>query len=121
MSEIYQYIYYCFYGRRKLEDKRSPEKYFYEKGQVKTNLKDILVNIVKYTFYYDKIRNGKEYYLLALFQELLTTTNENIRDFIFKIRNKSLYETVLMTIDIINDENGYVQNGYFSAPNKRYI
>ena len=121
MSEIYQYLYYCFYGRRKLEDKRSPEKYFYEKGQVKTNLKDILVNIVKYTFYYDKIRNGKEYYLLALFQELLTTTNENIRDFIFKIRNKSLYEIVLMTIDIINDENGYVQNGYFSAPNKRYI
>ena len=49
MSEIYQYIYYCFYGRRKLEDKSSPEKYFYDKNKQnkQTNLKDILVNIVK--------------------------------------------------------------------------
>ena len=45
MSEIYQYIYYCFYGRRKLDDKSSPEKYFYENTKVKTNLKDIFLKI----------------------------------------------------------------------------
>lgn len=45
ISEIYQYIYYCFYGRRKLEDKSSPEKYFYENTKVKTNLKDIFLKI----------------------------------------------------------------------------
>ena len=69
MSEIYQYIYYCFYGRRKLEDKSSPEKYFYDKNKQnkQTNLKDILVNIVKYTFYYDKKETEKNFiYLLYL-------------------------------------------------------
>jgi len=123
MSEIYQYIYYCFYGRRKLEDKSSPEKYFYDKikQNKQTNLKDILVNIVKYTFYYDKKRNGKEFYLLAIFKELLNTTNINILNFIFQVRNKHLYEIVLMTLDIINDDNGYIRHGYLSAPNKRYI
>ena len=45
ISEIYQYIYYCFYGRRKLDDKSSPEKYFYENTKVKTNLKDIFLKI----------------------------------------------------------------------------
>ena len=45
MSEIYQYIYYYFYGRRKLDDKSSPEKYFYENTKVKTNLKDIFLKI----------------------------------------------------------------------------
>jgi len=118
MSEIYQYIYFCFYGRRKLTDKSSPEKY-YSNAE---NIKDLLVNIIKYTFYCDKNRNNKVYYLLAIFKELLSVDDKSIKNSIFELRKKSLYQLVLMTIDLINDKslmNNF--DGYISAPNKIYI
>ena len=119
MSEIYQYIYYCFYGERTTNDKKPPE-YFYS-GEKK--ILDLLINIVKYTFYCDRKRKEKEYYLLAIFQELLKTNDEEIRENILDLKNKSksLYQLVLMSIALINSSFGSYKKGFFSSPNKMFI
>lgn len=118
MSEIYQYIYYCFFGRRKLNDKKSPEKFFKESDQVHI---DILKNVLKFTFYFDKTRKGKEYFLLALFKEILKIKNVYYRKCIFELRNKSLYQLVLIAIDLLNLDNKAFFKDYFNNPTKVYI
>lgn len=117
ISEIYQYVYYCFFGRRKLGDKKPNEK-FYAKDK---DLQELLINIIKYTFYLDEKRNEKEYYLLVIFKELLTKGNDEVKKSIFELKNRSLYQLVLMTIDLINSENNYYRYGYAEIPKKFHI
>ena len=117
ISEIYQYVYYCFFGRRKLGDKKPNEK-FYAKDK---DLQELLINIIKYTFYLDEKRNEKEYYLLVIFKELLTKGNDEVKKSIFELKNRSLYQLVLMTIDLINSENNYYRYGYAETPKKFHI
>ena len=73
----------------------------------------IIQNIVKYTFYCDRKRKEKEYYLLAIFQELLKTNDEEIRENILDLKNKSksLYQLVLMSIALINSSFGSYKKG----------
>ena len=99
MSEIYQYIYYCFFGRRKQEDKKNSDERFTSNYK---NIPQFLVNIIKFTFYYNKKRTERIYYFLAIFQELLAQKDEQIRKIIFQLKNKTLYQLVLISIDLIN-------------------
>ena len=117
MSEIYQYIYYCFYGRRKLEDKSSNEKFY--PNEIK--IQKLLINIIKYTFYCDRKRNEKGYYLLSIFKELLNEGDKAIKDTIFQLRNKTLYQLVLMSLDLINVKSGSNRSGYIECPTKNHI
>ena len=118
MSEIYQYIYYCFFGRRNPEDKKSPVERFNPNYK---NIRQLLVNIIKFTFYYDRNRKERIYYFLAIFQELLTQKDEQIKKTIFQLKNKTLYQLVLMSIDLINDKNGFYRNGYIDCPKQNHI
>jgi hypothetical protein len=113
MSDIYNYIYKCLYGKRTKDDKKPREK-FYEKSN--DNFKILLKNIIKYTFYLDMKRKGKEYYILALFQELLINGNEEIFKLLIKLKGKSLYEVVFMTIILMNSDNLDLLNGYIDLP-----
>ena len=62
MSEVYKFIYYCFFGRRELDDRSSAEKFFADSDNLHI---EILKNILKYTFYFDNYRKGKEYFFFS--------------------------------------------------------
>ena len=98
MSEIYKYIYRCFYGNRKKDDKSSPEKFFPKESDIR----ELLINIIKYTFYYDRKRSERVYYFLAVFKELLNKGDKFILLNIYKLKHRNLYQIVLMSIDFIN-------------------
>ena len=61
-------------------------------------------------------RKGKEYYILALFQELLINGNEEIFKLLIKLKGKSLYEVVFMIIILMNSDNLDLLNGYIDLP-----
>ena len=98
MSEIYKYIYQCFYGNRKKDDKSSPEKFFPNELYIR----ELLINIIKYTFYYDRKRSERVYYFLAVFKKLLNQGDKFILKNIYKLKHRNLYQIVLMSIDFIN-------------------
>ena len=91
MSEIYKYLYKCFYGTRKLEDKSSFETFF--KGE--SGIRELLINIVKYTFYCERNGSEKSYYLLAVLKELIEKGDDIIKNYVFKLREKTLYQVVI--------------------------
>ena len=117
MSEIYKYLYKCFYGTRKLEDKSSFETFF--KGE--SGIRELLVNIVKYTFYCERNGSEKSYYLLAVLKELIEKGDDIIKNYVFKLREKTLYQVVLMSIVFINYDNRLNYKGYEECPIKNYI
>lgn len=117
MSEIYKYLYKCFYGTRKLEDKSSFETFF--KGE--SGIRELLVNIVKYTFYCERNGSEKSYYLLAVLKELIEKGDDIIKNYVFKLREKTLYQVVLMSIALINYDNRFNLKGYEECPIKNYI
>ena len=117
MSEIYKYLYKCFYGTRKLEDKSSFETFF--KGE--SGIRELLVNIVKYTFYCERNGSEKSYYLLAILKELIEKGDDIIKNYVFKLREKTLYQVVLMSIALINYDNRFNLKGYEECPIKNYI
>ena len=115
MSDIYHCLYLCFYGDRTINDKKSFET-FYGDLNKELKMKTLLINIVKYTFYYDKKRNNKEYYLLAMLENLLDNGNDNIHQNMITLKNKSLYDLVFMTIILINSENQSLLRCYEKIP-----
>lgn len=117
MSEIYKYIYRCFYGSRTKDDKSSPEK-FYPKEK---NIHQLLINIIKYTFYYDRKRSERIYYFLAIFKELLNQTDKLILRNIYKLKHRNLYQLVLMSIDLINAKNSFYLDGFIECPIRKFI
>ena len=71
MSEIYN----CLYGNRAINSNASIQAFY--KSATKKSIK-LLQNIIKYTFYYNKKREGKSYYLLNLLKELVNNGNTKI-------------------------------------------
>lgn len=102
MSEIYNYIYDCLFGKRDIKKKNNSIQIFYKLAPEKSM--KLLQNIIKYTFYYDKKRKGKQYYLLTLLKELVEKGNEQIHKTMFNLRNKTLYELIFMTIVLFNSD-----------------
>lgn len=116
MHEIYNYIYSCLFGKRDIKNKKaSPEK-FYQNASEKS--KKLLQNIIKFTFYYDKKRKGKQYYLLTLLKELIENGNDQIHQTMFNLRYKTLYECIFMTIVLFNSDNENYRNGFEYFPKK---
>jgi len=109
MSNIYHCIYLCFYGERTENDNKSKEKFF---NGADPKMKNLLKNIIKYTFHYDKKRKGKEYYLLALLKLLLVNGNEEIHENILKLKNNCLFDLVFISIVLLNAENRKYIHGY---------
>lgn len=115
MHEIYNYIYSCLFGTRDIKSNASI-KSFYKSvtGQSPT----LLQNIIKYTFYYDKKRKGKQYYLLTLLKELIYNGNKNTYETMFNLRHKTLFELIFMTIVLINSDCSIYKNGFEYFPRK---
>ena len=115
MSEIYNYIYSCLYGNRAINSNASIQAFY--KSATKKSIK-LLQNIIKYTFYYDKKREGKSYYLLNLLKELVNNGNTKIHKTMLKLRNKSLFELIFMTIVLCNSDNENYKYGFEYFPKK---
>ena len=115
MSEIYNYIYSCLYGNREFDSSASFQTFY--KGATKKGVA-LLQNIIKYTFYYDKKREGKPFYLLNLLKELVKNGNTEIHKTMIKLKNKSLFELVFMTIVLFNSDNSNFRPGFEYFPRK---
>ena len=115
MHEIYNYIYACLFGTRDSDSKR-PRETFYKSAN--GNSKKLLQNIIKYTFYYDKKRKGKQYYLLTLLKELVDRGNKEIHDTMYNLRYKTLYELIFMTIVLFNSDCSDYRKGFEYFPKK---
>ena len=115
MHEIYNYIYSCLFGMRDINSKASKET-FYKSATEKS--KALLQNIIKYTFYYDKKRKGKQYYLLTLLKELINKGNDEIHETMFNLRHKTLYELIFMTIVLFNSDCSMYKDGFEYFPKK---
>ena len=115
MQEIYKYIYSCLFGKRDINSKASIEA-FYKIATVDS--KQLIQNIIKYTFYYDKKRKGKQYYLLTLLKELIDNGNKAIHETMFNLRHKTLYELIFMTIVLFNSDCEIYRNGFEYFPRK---
>ena len=115
MSDIYHNVYLCFYGDRTIDDKKSFEK-FYSDAKNDLKLMTLLINIIKYTFCYDKKRGSKEYYLLAMLKNLLDNGDKKIHNNMIILKNRSLYDLVFMTIILINSENQSLLYCYKKIP-----
>ena len=110
MQKIYKCIYYCFFGERTPNDKKSKELFY--NGNSKSFI-TLLRNIIKYTFYYDKKREGKYYYLLLLFKELVDNGDNSIYNSIIALKDKTLFEVIFNTIVLFNEENRKLSDGFF--------
>ena len=115
MSEIYNYIYSCLYGNRAINSNASIQAFY--KNATKKSIK-LLQNIIKYTFYYDKKREGKSYYLLNLLKELVNNGNTKIHKTMLKLRHKSLFELIFMTIVLCSSVNENYKYGFEYFPKK---
>ena len=115
MSEIYNYIYSCLYGNRTINSNASIQTFY--KGASKKSIR-LLQNIIKYTFYYDKKREGKSYYLLNLLKELVNNGNTEIHETMLKLKHKTLFELIFMTIVLFNSDNANYRNGFEYFPRK---
>ena len=115
MSEIYNYIYSCLYGNRPFNS-NAPSQSFYKAASSKSS--KLLQNIIKYIFYYDKKREGKPYYLLNLLKELVKRGNSEIHETMLKLKYKSLFELVFMTIVLFNSDNSIYRDGFEYFPKK---
>lgn len=106
MKLIYKVLYLCFFGNG-AEDKVILDKFFpSEKQEFVEGLK----NIVKFTFYYDVLRQGKEYYMLTLFEQLINCNSESINKEIIVFKEKGLFAMILIIIILINNENSFYYN-----------
>ena len=115
MQEIYKYIYSCLFGKRDINSKASIEAFY----KIATeDSKQLIQNIIKYTFYYDKKRKGKQYYLLTLLKELIDNGNKAIHETMFNLRHKTLYELIFMTIVLFNSDCSIYRNGFEYFPRK---
>ena len=113
MSEIYKYIYSSLFGKRKINSKASVEIFYKLATKKEANL---LIDIIKYTFYYDKKRKGKQYYLLTLLKELVKKGNPEIHETMFNLRHKTLFELIFMTIVLFNLDNSNLRHGFEYFP-----
>ena len=113
MSEIYKYIYSSLFGKRKINSKASVEIFYKYTTKKEANL---LIDIIKYTFYYDKKRKGKQYYLLTLLKELVKKGNPEIHETMFNLRHKTLFELIFMTIVLFNLDNSNLRHGFEYFP-----
>ena len=110
MNEIYNCIYSCLFGTREVNKKNVSIEAFY-KGE-KCNFIELLRNIIKYTFYYDKKRKGKPYYLLTLLKELVDNGDKATYNIMFNLKHKSLYEFIFMTIILFNSDCSIYRDGF---------
>ena len=115
MHEIYNYIYACLFGTRAANSTKSRETFY---KSANGNSKKLLQNIIKYTFYYDKKRKGKQYYLLTLLKELVDRVNKEIHDTMYNLRYKTLYELIFMTIVLFNSDCSDYRKGFEYFPKK---
>ena len=113
MSEIYKYIYSSLFGKRKIKSKASIEIFYKYATKKEANL---LIDIIKYTFYYDKKRKGKQYYLLTLLKHLVKKGNTEIHETMFNLRHKTLFELIFMTIVLFNLDNSNLRHGFEYFP-----
>ena len=110
MCEIYSYIYSCLFGTRDINQTRASIEAFYSSEE--KNFIELLRNIIKYTFYYDKKRKGKPYYLLTLLKELVHNGDEATYNIMFELRHKSQYEFIFMTIVLFNSDCSIYRSGF---------
>lgn len=68
-------------------------------------------NVIKYTLIYDKIRKGMVFYLLSLLKELLNCEDKYVLRQILLYKNKNLYNTVFITLVLMNKMNFKIADG----------
>ena len=110
MAQIYKYIYRCFFGNRVPDDSKSKEIFYKNSSD---NFKNLLRNIIKYTFYYERKKEGKYYYLLVLFKELVDNGDKGIYQSIIALKHKTLFEAIFDTIMLFNADNANFCDGFY--------
>ena len=110
MAQIYKYIYRCFFGNRVPDDSKSKEIFYKNSSD---NFKNLLRNIIKYTFYYERKKEGKYYYLLVLFKELVDNGDKGIYRSIIALKHKTLFEAIFDTIMLFNADNANFCDGFY--------
>ena len=106
MKFIYKVIYLCLFGTR-TEDNNNVERFY---PSAKKQFVESLNNIVKYTFCLDIKRQGKEYYMLLVFSELLKCGYPPILESIIAFKEKGFFLMTFIVIILINSENNYFYN-----------
>lgn len=117
MKWIYKTIYLCLFGTR-TEDYSNPEKLY---PSAKIPFIKCLNNIIKYSFCLDLKRQGKEYYMLLVFRELLKCDYLPILKSIITFKEKGFFLMTFIVIILINSENNYFYDFFNDFKKKKNL